>query len=81
MAVKLRLARFGAKKKPYYRIVAADSRARRDGRFLEQIGSYDPRHEPTKVTLVDDRVKYWLSVGAKPTATVQTLIDKHLSEA
>ncbi len=81
MAVKLRLARFGAKKSPFYRIVAAESRARRDGRFLEQLGTYDPRTEPAKVTLVAERVQYWLGVGAKPTPTVQNLLDRNLNQA
>ena len=80
MAVKLRLARFGAKKRPYYRIVAADERARRDGRFLEQVGTYNPNHEPVTITLKHDRVNYWLGVGAKPTDTVANLLTRHLDK-
>lgn len=72
--VTLRLARFGAKKRPFYRIVAADSRAKRDGRFIEVIGTYDPRSEPPSVNLKDDRIRYWLSVGAQPSDTVRRLI-------
>ncbi len=73
MAVRIRLARFGAKKKPYYRIVAADSEAPRDGRFLEQIGSYDPGANPPAIKLDQDRYEHWRSVGARPTSTVASL--------
>lgn len=76
MAVHIRLQRFGAKRRPYYRIVAADHRARRDGRFLEQIGTYDPMVDDDKVKLKDDRLQHWLSVGARPTTTVASLIRK-----
>ena len=79
MAVKLRLARYGAKKYAYYRIVAADARARRDGRFLEQIGTYNPNHKPESVTLRADRIAHWLSVGAQPTDTVKNLFKRHLN--
>jgi len=79
MAVKLRLARHGAKAKPYYRIVAADNSARRDGRFLEHIGSYDPNLNPPAVTLKRDRVQHWLSKGAAPTATVKSLLKTYLN--
>ena len=78
MAVKLRLARYGGKKNAYYRIVAADGRAPRDGRFLEQVGTYNPLKDPADVTLKQDRVQHWLSVGAQPTDTVRNLLDKHL---
>lgn len=81
MAVKLRLARYGAKKYAYYRIVAADGRARRDGRFLEQLGTYNPNHSPASVTLKAERVQYWLGVGAQPTDTVKNLLSKHLAGA
>jgi small subunit ribosomal protein S16 len=81
MAVKLRLARYGAKKYAYYRIVAADERARRDGRFLEQVGTYNPNHAPASVTLKHDRVTYWLGVGAQPTDTVKNLLGRHLETA
>ena len=74
MSVKLRLARFGAKKHAYYRIIAADESARRDGRFLEQVGTYDPNEKPAKITVKADRIQHWLSVGAKPTDTVRNLL-------
>ena len=73
MAVKIRLARGGAKKRPYYRIVATDSRKPRDGRFLEKLGTYHPllsSDDPKRVTLNEDRVKHWLDHGAKPTERV-----------
>jgi small subunit ribosomal protein S16 len=72
MAVKLRLARRGAKKAPFYHVVATDSRNPRDGRFNEEIGTWDPNL--TKVTLKQDRLEHWLKVGAKPSATVAQLI-------
>lgn len=72
MAVKLRLARRGAKKAPFYHVVATDSRNPRDGRFNEEIGTWDPNL--TKVTLKQDRLEHWLRVGAKPSATVAQLI-------
>lgn len=74
MSVKIRLARAGAKKRPYYRIVAADARSPRDGRFLEKLGTYDPNKEPSAVTLNHARVQYWLGVGALPTITVARLL-------
>ncbi|VFQ45726.1 30S ribosomal protein S16 [Desulfoluna butyratoxydans] len=76
MAVKIRLARGGAKKKPFYRIVVADSEARRDGRFLEIVGTYDPLKDPAKVTVKHDRVGYWLGEGAIPTDTVRDILKK-----
>jgi len=72
MSVKIRLARYGAKKKPYYRIVVASTDAPRDGKFLELVGTYDPLKEPAAVTLKQDRVKAWLDKGALPTATVKS---------
>ncbi|MCG8473473.1 MAG: 30S ribosomal protein S16 [Desulfobacterales bacterium] len=81
MAVKIRLARGGAKKKPFYRIVVADSEARRDGRFLEIVGTYDPLQDPAKVTLKEDRVGYWLGEGAIPTETVSTILKKEKASA
>jgi small subunit ribosomal protein S16 len=72
--IKLRLRRMGAKKRPSYRIVAADSRSKRDGRIIEQIGFYDPLTEPATVTLNEERAAYWLSVGAQPTETVHILL-------
>ncbi len=76
MAVRIRLTRKGTRKKPFYRIVAADAEFPRDGRFLENLGTYDPMVEPAAVTLKEDRVNYWLSQGAKPTTTVQSILKK-----
>ncbi len=76
MAVKIRLARHGAKKKPFYRIVVADIEAPRDGKFLEIVGTYDPLQDPAKVELKEDRVKYWMGTGAIPTDTVNSLLKK-----
>ncbi|MFP4532340.1 MAG: 30S ribosomal protein S16 [Desulfobacterales bacterium] len=76
MAVKIRLARFGAKKRPFYRIVVADERYPRDGRFLETVGTYNPMVEPSQVSMKQDRVQYWLGQGAVPTSTVNSLIKK-----
>jgi small subunit ribosomal protein S16 len=78
MAVKLRLARGGAKKRPYYYIVAAHSTSPRDGRYIEQVGTYDPmlkRDNPERVRLNEERCKYWLSVGALPTDRVARFLD------
>lgn len=74
--VKIRLARHGAKKRPFYRIVAADSRSPRDGRFLERLGSYDPTREPALIEIKQDRLAEWLKNGAQPTETVAQLIKK-----
>ena len=76
MAVKLRLTRRGAKKKPFYRIVAADSEAPRDGRFLDIVGTYDPNYDPATVVLKNDKIDYWLGQGAIPTETVANIIKK-----
>lgn len=75
--VKLRLRRMGAKKRPSYRIVAAESNSPRDGRFIEAIGFYDPLTNPATITLKEDRVKHWLSVGAQPTDTVRDIFVRH----
>jgi small subunit ribosomal protein S16 len=75
--VKLRLRRMGAKKRPSYRIVAAESSSPRDGRFIEAIGFYDPLTNPATITLKEDRVKHWLSVGAQPTETVRDIFVRH----
>lgn len=75
--VKLRLRRMGAKKRPSYRIVAAESNSPRDGRFIEAIGFYDPLTNPATITLKEDRVKHWLSVGAQPTETVRDIFVRH----
>ena len=74
--VKIRLARFGSKKRPYYHIVVADSEARRDGRFLEQVGTYNPSRPIQEVKLDLERVGYWLSVGAQPTLRVRKVINE-----
>jgi len=74
MAVKLRLTRAGAHKRPVYWIVAADSRMARDGRFLEKLGTYNPRTEPRSLTLKSDRIHHWLDKGATPTAAVRELL-------
>ena len=74
MAVKIRLTRMGAKGKPFYRIVAADTDFPRDGRFLEILGNYDPKKNPAEVTIKEKRVREWLSKGAKPTLTVSNLL-------
>lgn len=76
MAVKLRLLRMGAKKAPFYRIVAADSRSPRDGRFIELLGTYDPRTNPAKVTIKEEEVLKWLNNGAQPSDTVRNLLSK-----
>jgi small subunit ribosomal protein S16 len=81
MAVKIRLARAGTKKSPFYRIVAADGRCPRDGRFLEKLGTYDPRRQPEVVQIRKDRVTYWLGVGAQPSETVSQLLERHLGKA
>lgn len=81
MAVKIRLTRKGTRKKPFYRIVAADSEFPRDGRFLENLGTYDPMVDPAAITLKEDRINYWLSQGAKPTTTVQSILKKQGSQA
>lgn len=76
MAVKLRLKRMGQKKKPFYRIVAADSRAPRDGRFIEQIGYYNPVSEPIELKIDAEKAQKWLKTGAQPTDTVRALLKK-----
>lgn len=74
--VKIRLHRVGAKKAPFYRVVVADSRCPRDGRFIEEIGTYDPMCEADKLKVDMERVKYWISNGAQPTDTVRGLLKK-----
>ena len=74
--VKLRLKRMGKKAYPVYKIVAADSRSPRDGRFIEAVGHYNPNEEPNVITLKDERVSYWLNVGAQPTDTVRSILSK-----
>lgn len=77
MAVKIRLRRMGAKKAPFYRIVVADSRYPRDGRFIEEIGYYDPTKEPTVLKVDDEKAKSWITKGAQPTDTVKSLLKKN----
>lgn len=74
--IKLRLRRMGAKKRPSYRIVVADARAKRDGRFIEIVGHYDPMTEPTTIVIKADRARYWLGQGAQPTDRVVKLLKK-----
>ena len=76
MAVKIRLNRMGAKKNPFYRIVVADSRAPRDGRFIEVLGNYDPSQTPALVNVDEDKVLDWMNKGAQPTDTVKNLLSK-----
>ena len=74
MAVKMRLRRMGQKKAPFYRIVVADSRSPRDGRFIEEIGYYDPNTEPSTIKIDEEAAKKWLATGAQPTETVGKLL-------
>lgn len=76
MAVKIRLKRMGAKKKPFYRIVVADSRSPRDGRFIEQIGTYNPLQDPVEVKIDEDKALDWMSKGAQPSDTVRNLFSQ-----
>ncbi len=76
MAVKLRLRRMGKKKQPIYKVVAADSRSPRDGKFLEAIGLYNPLTNPSTIDIKEDRALYWLNAGAQPTDTVKSLLRK-----
>ena len=77
MAVKIRLRRVGAKKAPFYRIVVADSRFPRDGRFIEEIGYYNPLENPSVVKVDADKAKEWIANGAQPTDTIKALFKKH----
>ena len=74
MAVKIRLRRMGQKKAPFYRIIVADSRSPRDGRFIEEIGTYDPLKEPSEFKVDEEEAKKWLASGAQPTDTVSKLL-------
>ena len=76
MAVKIRLRRMGAKKAPFYRIVVADARYPRDGRFIEELGYFDPMKEPVDIKIDADKAKDWLAKGAQPTETVKSLLKK-----
>ncbi len=77
MAVKIRLTRFGRKKMPFYRIIVADIESKRDGKFLDLLGTYDPMKDPAEVKIDSDKLKTWLDRGAIPTNTVKSLIAKH----
>lgn len=74
--VKIRLKRMGMKKSPFYRIVVADIRCPRDGRFIEEIGYYNPMTQPAEIKVDEERAKYWIGVGAQPTDTVRILLKK-----
>jgi small subunit ribosomal protein S16 len=79
MSVAIRLSRGGSKKRPYYKVVVSNSRAPRDGKYLEQVGTYNPllaKDDVTRVRLIEDRVRYWLGVGAQPTDRVARMLDK-----
>jgi len=76
MAVRIRLKRMGAKKAPFYRLVVADSRSPRDGRFIEEIGTYNPLTEPAEVKIDEEKALQWLQTGAKPSDTVRNLFSK-----
>jgi small subunit ribosomal protein S16 len=76
MAVRIRLTRFGRKKKPFYRIIVADSEAKRDGKFLDIVGTYDPLMDPATIKIDNDKLQDWLGKGALPTTTVKSLIKK-----
>ena len=76
MAVKLRLKRMGAKQKPFYRIIAADSRSPRDGRFIETVGTYDPVKKENNITVDEEKALKWLNNGAQPTDTVKNILTK-----
>ena len=76
MAVKMRLTRLGAKKAPFYRVIVADSRSPRDGRFIEEIGYYNPLTNPVDIKIDADKAKKWLNNGAQPTETVKALLKK-----
>ena len=77
MAVKIRLRRMGKKKAPFYRIIVADSRSPRDGRFIEELGYYDPMTNPATIKLEGDKVEKWLATGAQPTETVKSILTKN----
>ncbi len=76
MAVKIRLRRMGAKKAPFYRVVVADSRYPRDGRFIEEIGTYNPMTEPSEIKIDSEKAKKWIATGAQPTDSVKALLKR-----
>jgi small subunit ribosomal protein S16 len=78
--LSIRLRRTGAAKRPYYRVVVADSRSTRDGRFVEVLGHYDPRRDPAVVEIDTERARYWLDKGAQPSDTVRSLLKREASE-
>ena len=77
MAVKIRLTRLGRKKMPFYRIIVADVEAKRDGKFLDIVGTYDPLKDPAEITFDSEKLQSWLAQGAQPTTTVKSLMVKH----
>lgn len=77
MSVKIRLKRMGSKKRPFYRIVVADSRSARDGRFIETVGTYNPLTDPETVTLKEEKVMNWLNNGAQPSDTVRNILSRN----
>ena len=77
MSVKIRLKRMGSKKRPFYRIVVADSRSPRDGRFIETVGTYNPLTDPERVTLKEEKVMNWLNNGAQPSDTVRNILSRN----
>jgi small subunit ribosomal protein S16 len=79
--LSIRLRRTGAAKRPYYRVVVADSRATRDGRFVEVLGHYDPRPDPSIVTIDTERANYWLGKGARPSNTVKSLLKRNAGDS
>lgn len=79
MAVRIRLTRLGKKKKPYYRIIVADSESKRDGRFLDILGTYDPMQNPAAINIDRDKLQEWIGKGAKPSTTVKSLIGKSVA--
>jgi small subunit ribosomal protein S16 len=76
MAVKIRLARHGSKKRPFYRIVVADVESPRDGKYIESVGTYNPLKDPAEVSLKEERIRYWMNQGAIPTNTIKSLFKK-----
>ncbi len=76
MSVKIRMTRHGSKKRPFYRVVVADSHSPRDGRFIEMVGTYDPLTDPPKINLKSERISHWIGLGAIPSGTVKQLIKK-----
>jgi small subunit ribosomal protein S16 len=81
MAVKIRLTRMGRKKRPFYRVVVANSEAKRDGKFLEIVGTYDPMQEPVAINLKEDKIQAWMAKGATPSDTVKSLIKQNAAAA